>query len=65
MSSSVFGNPGGSVKEQTLWRGALSKAGFAELTFDASHQGESEGEPKLLDNPFERAERKKRDWRKK
>ena len=54
----VFGNPGGSVKEQTPadYGEGLSKAGFAVLTFDACHQGESEGEPKLLDNPYERSE---------
>mgnify|MGYP003230445536 CR=1 FL=1 len=54
----VFGNPGGSVKEQTPadYGEGLSQAGFIVLTFDASHQGESEGEPKLLDNPYERTE---------
>lgn len=54
----VFGNPGGSVKEQTpaAYGEGLSKEGFIVLTFDASHQGESEGEPRLLDNPFERSE---------
>lgn len=54
----VFGNPGGSVKEQTPadYGEGLSKAGFVVLTFDACHQGESEGEPKLLDNPYERSE---------
>lgn len=54
----VFGNPGGSVKEQTPadYGKGLSQAGFAVLTFDACHQGESEGEPRLFDNPYERAE---------
>lgn len=54
----VFGNPGGSIKEQTpaYYGEGLSKAGFVVLTFDACHQGESEGEPKLLDNPYERSE---------
>ena len=54
----VFGNPGGSVKEQTPadYGEGLSKAGFVVLTFDACHQGESEGEPKFLDNPYERSE---------
>lgn len=54
----VFGNPGGSVKEQTpaVYGEGLSKKGFLVLTFDSSHQGESEGEPRLLDNPFERSE---------
>lgn len=54
----VFGNPGGSVKEQTPadYGEGLSKAGFAVLTFDSCHQGESGGEPRLLDNPYERSE---------
>ncbi|MDO4288576.1 MAG: alpha/beta hydrolase [Eubacterium sp.] len=54
----VFGNPGGSVKEQTPadYGKGLSKAGFVVLTFDACHQGESGGEPRLLDNPYERSE---------
>lgn len=54
----VFGNPGGSVKEQTPadYGKGLAEAGFVVLTFDACHQGESEGEPRLLDNPYERAE---------
>ena len=54
----VFGNPGGSVKEQTPadYGEGLSKKGIIVLTFDASHQGESEGEPQLYDNPYERSE---------
>lgn len=54
----VFGNPGGSVKEQTPadYGKGLAEAGFVVLTFDACHQGESEGKPRLLDNPYERAE---------
>ena len=34
----------------------MQRSGYICLTFDASHQGESEGEPKLLDNPYERTE---------
>lgn len=54
----LFGNPGGSVKEQTPadYGEGLSKAGFAVLTFDSCHQGESGGEPRLLDNLYERSE---------
>ena len=57
-SALVFGNPGGSVKEQTpaVYGEKLSAKNFIVLTFDSSHQGASEGEPRLLDNPFERAE---------
>lgn len=54
----VFAHPGGGVKEQNTRDYALrmAKSGYVALTFDASHQGESEGEPRLLDNPYERSE---------
>ena len=54
----VICHPGGGVKEQTsaLYADGMAKNGFIALTFDASHQGESEGEPRLLDNPIERSE---------
>ena len=34
----------------------MQKDGFICLTFDATHQGESERQSKLLDNPYERTE---------
>lgn len=54
----VMANPGGGVKEQMtqLYAERMAAVGYVVLTFDASHQGESEGEPRLLDNPYERSE---------
>lgn len=57
--SAIIGiHPGGGVKEQTIgiYAQKLAARGFAVLTFDASYQGDSEGEPRSLEDPFARVE---------
>ncbi len=57
-SALVLATPGSSVKEQigAIYAERLAQRGFVALAFDPSHQGESGGEPRDLENPAARIE---------
>ena len=54
----VLATPGSSVKEQigANYASRLADNGFAALTFDPAHQGQSGGQPRDLEDPYRRGE---------
>jgi uncharacterized protein len=54
----IICHPWTSIKEQSPanYARVLSQAGFICLAYDAAYQGESEGEPRYLEDPYQRVE---------
>ncbi|MFJ3735216.1 alpha/beta hydrolase [[Kitasatospora] papulosa] len=58
LSAVVLSTPGSSVKEQigANYASRLAACGIAALVLDPAHQGQSEGEPRDLEDPYRRGE---------
>ncbi|KAJ5708620.1 hypothetical protein N7488_008421 [Penicillium malachiteum] len=54
----IIAHPWTSIKEQSPanYARVVSQAGFSCLSYDAAYQGESEGEPRNLEDPYQRVE---------
>lgn len=54
----IIAHPWTSIKEQSPanYARVLTQAGFRCLAYDAAYQGESEGEPRNLEDPYQRVE---------